>query len=148
MRPGHFIGAQGLKPRGEIMPKFTRRTALAGALGFTGQVLTGGVARAEGGPKEFRVGYQKGGFLSISKDRAVFEQRLKPLGVESIKWSEFQFGPPMMEAIGTGDVDFGEVGDTPPIFAQAAGGKIVYVAATLASLHALLVPEASAIRTL
>jgi sulfonate transport system substrate-binding protein len=130
------------------MASFTRRTALAGALGFAGHLLAGGIARAESGPKEFRVGYQKGGFLSISKDRAVFEQRLKPLGVESVKWSEFQFGPPMLEAIGTGAVDFGEVGDTPPIFAQAAGGKIAYVAATPASQHALLVPEASPIRTL
>ncbi len=131
------------------MSKFTRRTALASAaLGLAGQAFIGGVARAEGIPKEFRVGYQKGGLLSISKDRAVFEKRLKQLGVESVKWSEFQFGPPMLEAIGVGAVDFGEVGDTPPIFAQVAGGKIAYVAATPAAQHALLVPEGSAIREL
>jgi sulfonate transport system substrate-binding protein len=130
------------------MSTFTRRAAFAGALAFTGQALVSGVSRAEAVPRDFRVGYQKGGFLSISKDRAVFEQRLKPLGVETVKWSEFQFGPPMLEAIGTGAVDFGEVGDTPPIFAQAAGGKIAYVAATPAAQHALLVPEGSAIRAL
>jgi sulfonate transport system substrate-binding protein len=130
------------------MSNVTRRTALVGALGFAGQALAGNVARAEGVPKEFRVGYQKGGLLSISKDRAVFEQRLKPLGVESVKWSEFQFGPPMLEAIGAGAVDFGEVGDTPPIFAQAAGARIAYVAAMPGSMHGLLVPEGSPIREL
>jgi sulfonate transport system substrate-binding protein len=130
------------------MSNFTRRTALAGAFGFAAQAIAIDSARAEGAPKEFRVGYQKGGLLSISKDRGVFEQRLKTLGVENVKWSEFQFGPPMLEAIGVGAVDFGEVGDTPPIFAQAAGGKIAYVAATPAAKHALLVPEGSTILTL
>jgi sulfonate transport system substrate-binding protein len=130
------------------MSNITRRTALTGALAIAGQVLAAGIARADDIPKEFRVGYQKGGLLSISKDRAVFEQRLTPLGVQIVKWSEFQFGPPMLEAIGAGAVDFGEVGDTPPIFAQAAGGKIVYAAATPAAQHALLVPEASPIRSL
>lgn len=130
------------------MSILTRRAAFVGGLGTAGHLFAGSVARAQNAPREFRVGYQKGGFLSISKDRSAFEQRLKPLGVESVKWSEFQFGPPMLEAIGTGAIDFGEVGDTPPIFAQAAGGKIAYVAATPASQHALLVPEGSPIQTL
>src|SRR5262249_52267837 len=64
-----------------------------------------------------------------------------------VKWSEFQFGPPMMEALGAGAIDFGEVGDMPPIFAQAAGQRFVYAARMPGSQHAMLVPEGSAIRT-
>ena len=35
----------------------------------------------------------------------------------------------MLEAIRVGSVDFGGVGDTPPIFAQAAHADLLYVAA-------------------
>jgi sulfonate transport system substrate-binding protein len=125
----------------------TRRTTLGGALGLAGLALTS-AARAQQVPKEFRVGYQKGGILSVAKDQSALEQRLKALGVEGVKWVEFQFGPPLLEALGLGAIDFGTVGDTPPIFAQAAGAKVVYVAVTPASQSALLVPEGSQIRTL
>ena len=46
----------------------------------------------------------------------------QPLGIE-VKWIDFQFGPPLLEAINVGSVDFGYVGDAPPIFAQAAGAQ-------------------------
>src|SRR5258708_20820771 len=129
------------------MITISRRSAVGGTLGVVGLALAG-AARAQGVPKEFHVGYQKGGFLSVSKDQGAFERRLKPLGVEGVKWSEFQFGPPMMEALGAGAIDFGEVGDMPPIFAQAAGARFVYAARMPGSQHALLVPEGSTIRTL
>ena len=46
-------------------------------------------------------------------------------------------------------VDFGQVGDTPPIFAQAAGAKIVYVAGQpITNGQGILVKPDSAIRTL
>jgi sulfonate transport system substrate-binding protein len=86
--------------------------------------------------------------LSVAKDQGVFERRLKSLGVESVKWSEFELGPPMMEAISKGIVDFGWVGDAPAIIAQSAGAKFAYVACMPASQHGLLVPEGSAIRSL
>ena len=47
-----------------------------------------------------------------------------------MKWIEFQFGPPMLEAMRVGAIDIGAVGDTPPIFAQAAHGDLLYIAAT------------------
>jgi sulfonate transport system substrate-binding protein len=125
----------------------TRRTTLGGAFVLAGASLSG-TARAQQVPKEFRIGFQKGGTLSVAKDQGVFERRLKTLGVEDVKWVEFQFGPPMLEALGLGAIDFGEVGDTPPIFAQAAGAKVVYAAATPAAQHALLVLEGSPIRAL
>jgi sulfonate transport system substrate-binding protein len=125
----------------------SRRRALGGALAIACSGLASR-AHAQGAPKEFHVGYQKGGFLSVSKDQGVFERRLKVLGIAEVKWSEFQFGPPMMEALGAGAIDFGEVGDMPPIFGQAAGQRFVYAARMPGAQHALLVPESSPIQTL
>lgn len=119
------------------MSGFFGASLLAGA-------LTSGVTHAASLPTEFRVGYQKGSaILVIAKQRAAIEERLARLGVRSVKWVEFQFGPPLLEALGAGAVDIGVVGDTPPIFAQAAKANLVYVASTPASASAILVPRNS-----
>lgn len=126
----------------------TRRTAFGGLLAAPA-LLRAGSLRAETGPvKEFRIGYQKSGVLVVARQQGGIEARLKSLGAEAVKWIEFQYGPPLMEALGLGALDFGAAGDTPPIFAQAAGAKIVYVAATPAQQSAILVPQSSPIRTL
>jgi len=78
--------------------------------------------------RELRVGYQRSGTLLIAKQQGVLEARLKPLGVE-VKWAEFSFGPPLLEALNVGSVDYGTTGDAPPIFAQAAKANLLYVAA-------------------
>jgi sulfonate transport system substrate-binding protein len=128
----------------------SRRLALAGLLSAT--LFSGGLAldpaHAAEGLKEFRVGYQKGAtILVIAKQREVFETRLKGLGVENVTWVEFQFGPPLLEALGAAAVDIGLVGDTPPIFAQAAGAEIVYLANAPASGSAILVPQDSSVQS-
>lgn len=126
---------------------FTRRIFLFGLLGaalLTGALSGPSVAET---PAEFRVGYQKGSaILVIAKQQQIFEKRLKELGVQNVKWVEFQFGPPLLEALGAGAVDIGVVGDTPPIFAQAAKANLVYVASSPSSQSAILVPEGSPIR--
>ncbi|MGQ3165309.1 MAG: sulfonate ABC transporter substrate-binding protein [Hydrogenophaga sp.] len=100
-------------------------------------------------PKEVRIGFQKGSaILVLVKKQQAIETRLKALGVTSVKWVEFQFGPPMLEALGAGAIDLGSVGDTPPIFAQAGGSHLVYAAATPSAQHAVLVPKHSPIKTL
>lgn len=75
----------------------------------------------------FRIGYQRNGLLLAAKARGDIEAALK--GVVKVEWTEFPSGPPLLEAMSLGTIDFGGSGDTPPIFAQAAGAKIVYVAA-------------------
>ncbi|MBD2137365.1 aliphatic sulfonate ABC transporter substrate-binding protein [Anabaena sp. FACHB-1237] len=71
-----------------------------------------------------RVGYQQAGDLvRITK---VLEKRLNPLGVK-VEWAQFAQGPQLMEAMNVGRIDIGSVGETPPIFAQAAGAQIVYI---------------------
>jgi sulfonate transport system substrate-binding protein len=125
----------------------SRRSVVVGGLGL----LCAGLAQqsyAQAMPTEFRVGYQKAGLLGAAKKDAVFERRLKPLGIETVKWSEFELGPAIMDAIGAGAIDFGWAGDVPAIDAQSAGAKFVYVACMPASAHGMLVQEGSAIRTL
>lgn len=100
-------------------------------------------------PRErvLRIGYQKG-LLSLLKGRGILEKRFAPLGA-SVKWIEFSAGPVQLEALTTGSIDFGDVGEAPPIFAQAAGSPLVYVAATVPrpSVEGVLVASGSSIRS-
>ena len=75
-----------------------------------------------------RVGYQKYGNLLLLKASGFLERRLQPLGW-SIEWKQFVSGPPLMEALAAGAIDFGTAGETPPIFAQAAGAPLLYLGA-------------------
>jgi len=97
--------------------------------------------------RELRIGYQKG-VLSLLRARGTLEQRLLPLGV-TLKWIEFSAGPVQLEALSVGSIDFGDVGEAPPIFSQAAGSPLVYVAATVPrpAVEAVLIPAGSGIRT-
>src|SRR6202167_801562 len=109
--------------------------------------LVGARAFAET-PKQIRIGYQKNGILVVARQQAVLEKRFAPAGI-AISWLDFPSGPPMLEAMNAGSIDFGQVGDTPPIFAQAAGAKIVYVAGQpITNGQGILVNADSAIRTI
>jgi sulfonate transport system substrate-binding protein len=100
-----------------------------------------------GAPRSLRIGNQKG-YLNLLKGRGTPEKRLAPLNV-SVSWTEFAAGPVQLEALNVGSIDFGDVGEAPPIFAQAAGAPLVYVAATVArpQAEAVIVPPGSAIRS-
>ncbi len=106
-------------------------------------------ASAQSAPKEIRIGTQKGGFFPAVRQRRTLENAFQSEGIE-IKWVDFQFGPPLLEAINVGSVDFGYVGDTPPIFAQAANARIRYVAAVKqeGNTQAIIVRADSPIQTL
>jgi sulfonate transport system substrate-binding protein len=125
----------------------TRRTILTRTLLLAS--LTAVPAWADEKPTEIRIGTQKGGFFPAVRQRHTIEDAFKPLGID-IRWIDFQFGPPLLEAINAGSVDFGFVGDAPPIFAQAGGGAIRYVAAVKSdgNTQAIIVPKDSPIRTL
>src|ERR1700761_8716588 len=89
-------------------------------------VLTG-VGASYGQDKVVHIGFQKYGKLVLLKSKGTLEPKLKALGYD-VAWTEFQFGPPLLEAINVGAIDFGNTGETPPVFAQAAGAPIRYVA--------------------
>jgi len=107
----------------------------------------GFAALAQAPARQFRIGHQKG-YLTLLKGRGTLEKRLQPLGV-SVKWTEFTAGPVQLEALNVGSIDFGDVGEAPPIFAQAAGAPLAYVGATVPrpQSEAVLVPKGSAIKT-
>lgn len=111
-------------------------------------IATASASRAEPS-RQFRIGYQKNGILVVAKQQQAIENRLRPLGV-SVTWTEFSFGPPLLEALRLGSLDFGTVGDTPPIFAQAAHADLLYVAAMRSgsSSAAILLPPGSTLQTL
>jgi sulfonate transport system substrate-binding protein len=128
----------------------TRRTFVAGVslalLGSMGLSSSPVVAQQL---KEVRIGFQRAGLFPAVKQRHTVEDALKPRGIE-VKWVEFSFGPPLLEALNTGSIDFGYTGDAPPIFAQAARANLLYVAAlpSAGNNEAIVVPENSPIRTL
>ena len=99
---------------------------------------------------ELRIGYQKSdpGFILL-KNQGNLEKRLAPLGI-NVSWIEFPAGPQMLEGLNVGSIDFGTVGETPPIFAQAANAKITYVGYKPASpkAEAIIVPENSNIKSI
>ena len=132
-------------------PPVTRRVALASALALGALALSGAAPAPQSAPplQELRIGYQKNGLLLIAKQQGRLEQRFKPLGI-TVKWVEFSFGPPLLEALNVGSIDYGTTGDAPPIFAQAAKADLLYVAAQEAagSGAAILVPPNSPIQTL
>ncbi|BAL74510.1 sulfonate ABC transporter substrate-binding protein [Bradyrhizobium cosmicum] len=105
-------------------------------------------ATAQAEVKEIRIGYQKTGVLVIARQQASLEKHFAPLGID-VKWVEFSSGPPMMEAMNVGSVDYGSVGDSPPVFAQAAGAAIVYAAGQpITNGQGILVPKDSPIRSI
>ncbi|PHV14599.1 sulfonate ABC transporter substrate-binding protein [Janthinobacterium sp. BJB1] len=98
---------------------------------------------------QVRIGYQKYGTLTLLKGRGTLEKRLAEQGV-GVKWTEFPAGPVLLEGLNVGSIDFGTVGEAPPIFAQAAGANLVYVGNEPASpaSEAIVVPKGSGLRTL
>jgi len=125
-----------------------RREFLKLGLGTVAVAALSRQVRAQGSVKEIRVGYQKNGVLVIARQQAALENHFKPAGIE-VKWVEFSSGPPMMEAMNVGSVDYGAVGDSPSVFAQAAGAAIVYAAGQpVTNGQGILVPQNSAIRSI
>jgi sulfonate transport system substrate-binding protein len=106
-------------------------------------------AHAAPAPKEVRIGYQKYGTLTLLKGRGTLEKRLLEKNI-AVKWTEFPAGPQLLEGLNVGSIDFGTVGEAPPIFAQAAGANLVYVGNEPPSpgSEAIVVPKGSTLRSL
>ncbi|PLZ03801.1 aliphatic sulfonate ABC transporter substrate-binding protein [Burkholderia sp. WAC0059] len=131
-----------------IPTRLLRRRAGAAAVALA---LASGIAHAQQPAPDHtvRIGYQKAGLLAVLKAQGSLERALVPLGY-SVKWFEFPAGPQLLEALNANSVDFGYTGAPPPVFAQAAGIRFVYVGAEPGGLHneALFVRPDSPIRTL
>ncbi len=67
-----------------------------------------------------------------------------------VHWSDFTSGPPMLEAMASGAVDIGGVGDAPPVFAASGGEPVEIVGAreTSGDQDAVVVPKNSPITSI
>lgn len=107
------------------MPAITRRALSASFLVAAALSVLPLQAQAV---EELKIGYQKTGLPVIARQQGVIEKALEAKGVK-VSWVEFTAGPPLVEALNVGSINVGWTGDAPPIFGQAAGSAIVYVAA-------------------
>ncbi|MBD3884124.1 sulfonate ABC transporter substrate-binding protein [Phormidium tenue FACHB-886] len=147
--------------------KFKRRTVLTGLVGFSIPLIASSCASgssdttaSQASPSAsseassstaggaVRIGYQKATELDLLRTRGELDKKLKEQGA-TVEWSLFPAGPPMLEAMNAGKIDFGGVGDAPPIFSQAAGGQFYYVSTTPLSPETqdIVVPKDSPIQT-
>lgn len=98
---------------------------------------------------EVRIGYQKAAtILNVLRTRDELNKALADSGA-TVTWSEFPAGAPMLEAMNAGSIDFGYTGEAPPIFAQAAGTPLLYVAYDPwgPKGEAIVVPKGSSIQS-
>jgi sulfonate transport system substrate-binding protein len=139
--------------RGTIVSEFTSSplgsfTGLLSVSLVVAFALVASVNASLAQDKVVRIGFQKYGKLVLLKSKGTLDEKLKPLGYK-VAWTEFPSGPPILEAINVGAIDFGNTGEAPPIFAQAAGAPLVYVAyePPAPKGEAILVPKDSRLKS-
>ncbi|WP_010112186.1 sulfonate ABC transporter substrate-binding protein [Acinetobacter sp. P8-3-8] len=130
----------------QFQPSWKKITLLSASLATI--MLLSGCAKQQQ-TTTLNIGYQKYGLLPIIKARGDLDKALKEKGV-NIKWVEFPAGPQLLEGLNVGSVSFGEAGEAPPIFAQAANSNLVYIANQPAApkAEALIVPKDSTIKSI
>jgi len=82
---------------------------------------------ANDGAVTLRIGCQKSSLL-LNHLRASADLTSRLGSNVQVVWKEFPAGPQLLEALSVGAIDLGHAGETPPVFAQAAGVPLVYVA--------------------
>lgn len=82
--------------------------------------------------------------LAVLEKQGTLEKRLGSLGYQ-VEWPEFAAGPQQLEALNAGGLDIASTAESPPVFSQAAGVPLVYLAANSSDGRAvsLLVPPNS-----
>lgn len=87
--------------------------------------------------------------LTVLRKQGTLEKRLKPLGFK-VEWPEFAAGPQQLEALNAGSLDIAHTAESPPVFAQAAGAPLVYLATSPvnAASVSFLVPVNSPIKSI
>jgi len=124
--------------------------SLFSLLAASGVALASLAASANADDKVVRIGLQKSSTLAtVLRTNGELEKRFAALGYK-VTWSEFTSGLPLLEALNVGAIDLSaDVADTVPIFAQAAGAKLTYVAqeAPSPTAQAILVAQESPIKS-
>jgi sulfonate transport system substrate-binding protein len=128
------------------MTRFIRRWVASAVLSVS--IVAAAVSASYGQEKVVRIGFQKYGKLVLLKSKGTLDEKLKAVGYKVV-WTEFPSGPPLLEALNVGAIDFGNTGEAPPVFAQAAGAPIQYVAyePPAPKGEAILVPKDSPLKS-
>jgi aliphatic sulfonates family ABC transporter substrate-binding protein len=94
-----------------------------------------------------RIGYQQFGLLWLLRASGRLERALGGADLD-VSWLEFPSGVELVEAMRTGALELGVVGEGPPVLAQASSAPLVYVAAEPPAPHgeAIVVPRGSPLR--
>ena len=79
--------------------------------------------------KVVRIGFQKYGKLVLLKSKGSLDEKLKSLGYR-VAWTEFPSGPPLLEAVNVGAIDFGNTGEALARLAVPFGLRVVAVKRT------------------
>ena len=131
-------------------------TALAGAACSSSSSSSSGSAGSSSKPAASSAANLSSVTLNVGDQKGTgAEAVLKAAGLLSslpfkVSWSDFASGPPMLQAMGSGSVDIGGVGNAPPVFAAAGGEQVAIVGAreTVANAAALVVPKGSSITSI
>ncbi|MFL6109570.1 MAG: aliphatic sulfonate ABC transporter substrate-binding protein [Marmoricola sp.] len=143
-----------------MSPKLARLAATLGAAALAASVLTACGASedkiggsADGANPEwknltFTIGEQSDGIKTLAETSGAFKDASYKL-----KFAKFEYGPPLVAAASTGDIDLGMVGSVPPIAGAAKdlGFKVIATQqpySTKDALENILVPKGSKARTL
>jgi len=123
-----------------------RRTVIA----TLGALSAGAVLAQQQRPATVRLGYQKSSTLiALLKVQGTLEKQFAPLNV-ALTWHEFTSGLPLLEALNLDNLDISaDVADTVPVFAQAAGADLTFLAqeAPSPAAQAIVVRDDSPLKT-
>ncbi len=86
--------------------------------------------------------------LYIAREKGWIEEALKEQGV-TVKWNDFESGPPMNESLAAGESDIAVAGDVPVVSAIAAGqnNEIIAIASHAPKSYGVVVPADSDINS-
>ncbi|MDK1684730.1 sulfonate ABC transporter substrate-binding protein [Acinetobacter terrestris] len=131
-----------------IQAKFWAKSLILSSV-VAGAIMMSGCGKKEAETVTLNIGFQKYGLLPVIKARGSLETALEKQHVK-VKWVEFTAGPQLLEGLNVGSVSLGEVGEAPPIFAQAANANLVYVAnqPAMPTAEALIVQKDSPIQSI
>ncbi|MGW3664587.1 aliphatic sulfonate ABC transporter substrate-binding protein [Streptomyces sp. NPDC005141] len=116
---------------------------------LSGSSASGSGSHPEWKKYTFTIGDNGGdGSQELAKITGVFDN-----APYKVKFARFTYGPPLVQAAASGDIDLGSVGDVPPITGAAKeyGFKIVAVNRSLRpdqALENIIVPKGSKLKTL
>ncbi|MFD5793045.1 aliphatic sulfonate ABC transporter substrate-binding protein [Streptomyces diastatochromogenes] len=146
-RSSRIVAAAGLLALGSTLVACSSTSEAAAPLSSAGG--SGAGSHPEWKKYSFTIGDNGGdGSEELAKITGVFDN-----APYKVKFARFTYGPPLVQAAASGDIDLGAVGDVPPITGAAKeyGFKVVAVNRSLTPTQSnenIIVPKGSKLKTL